>query len=60
MHILISKGGVHMFNDDNAKPQNKSNDDNFIVPLAPTGPFEPMPVSPILIPKPDKDEPRNE
>lgn len=50
-----------MLNNDNAKPQNNSNDDEFIVPMAPTGPFEPMPMTPIQTPKTDtKNKPSAE
>jgi hypothetical protein len=43
-----------MMNDNNTNTQNKTNDDDYIVPLTPTGPFEPMPNAPFQVPKPEK------
>jgi len=43
-----------MINDDNTQSQNKSNDDQYLIPIAPTGPFEPMPNPPLIVPKPEK------
>lgn len=46
-----------MFDDDNdVKPQNKSGNNETILPLPPAGPFEPMPAMPLQIPKPDEDK----
>lgn len=56
MYILILKGGVLMSKDDDVKPQNKSSNDEPIIPIPPISPFEPMPVIPIHLPQPDSDE----
>ncbi|MFA9378898.1 MAG: hypothetical protein ACERKZ_19445 [Lachnotalea sp.] len=45
-----------MSKDDDVKPQNKSSNDEPIIPIPPISPFEPMPVIPIHLPQPDSDE----
>lgn len=46
-----------MYKDDDIEtPQNKSGNDEPVIPIPPGNPLEPMPAIPISIPKPSENE----